>query len=58
MTLLEKTLRTSHDWAVWRIEMLNRKNIDDANAIQCEFAEWLDPEIPDHDVVSLQYIGD
>lgn len=58
MTLLEQTLRTSHDWAVRRIEILNRKNIDNAYAIQCEFAEWLDPEIPDHDVVSLQYIGD
>jgi hypothetical protein len=58
MSLLNKTLRTSHDWAVERIEILNRKNIDDAYAIQCEFAEWLDPEIQNHDIISLSYIGD
>lgn len=58
MTLLEKTLRTSHDWAVGRIKILNRKNIADAYAIQSEFAEWLDPKIPDHDVISMPYIGD
>ena len=32
--------------------------LDDAYAIQKEFSEWLDPNIDDHDVFSLEYIGD
>ena len=29
-----------------------------AYAIQKEFSEWLDPKIEDHDVFSLDYIGE
>tara|TARA_B100001109_G_scaffold200407_1_gene167071 strand:- start:184 stop:348 length:165 start_codon:yes stop_codon:yes gene_type:complete len=32
--------------------------IDDAHSIHEEFAEWLNPNTKDHDVVSLEYIGD
>jgi|TARA_Y100000004_G_scaffold154182_1_gene178229 hypothetical protein len=32
--------------------------VDDAHAIHEEFAEWLDPNAKDHDVLSLEYIGD
>lgn len=58
MTFLEQTLRTSHDWAIDRIHYLSEKNIDDAYAIQAEFREWMNPDIPEHDVFSLEYLGD
>ena len=58
MQTLESTLRLSHDWAVDRIHTLCEKNIDDARAIQSEFCEWLDPEILEHDIFSLEYIGE
>ena len=59
MTTLEQTLRTSHDWAVNRINILNKNlNNADAEAIRSEFNEWMDPNIEDHDVFSLEYIGD
>jgi hypothetical protein len=59
MVTLEQTLRTSHDWAVDRIHSLcGKKDYDDAHAIQSEFSEWLNPDIPDHDIFSLEYIGD
>lgn len=58
METLEQTLKTSHDWAVDRIHYLSERNIDNAYAIQCEFSEWLNPDIPEHDIFSLEYIGD
>ena len=59
MTTLEQTLRTSHDWAVNRINILNKNlNNADADSIRSEFNEWMNPDIEDHDVFSLEYIGD
>ena len=59
MITLEQTLRTSHDWAIDRIHILSdKKDYDDAYAIQSEFSEWLNPDIDDHDIFSLEYIGD
>lgn len=59
MTLLEQTLRNSHDWAIDRIYTLcENKSIEDAHAIQAEFSEWLNPDIPEHDIFSLEYLGD
>ena len=59
METLEKTLRTSHDWAIDRIHSLcEKKNYEDAQAIQSEFSEWLNPDIPDHDIFSLEFIGE
>ena len=58
MITLEQTLRTSHDWAVDRIHYLSERDIDNAYAIQQEFNEWLNPDIPEHDIFSLEYIGD
>lgn len=58
MTTLEKTLRDSHDWAVDRIHELSEYDIESAHSIQCEFSEWLNPDIPEHDVFSLEYIGE
>lgn len=59
MKTLEQTLRQSHDWAIDRIHYLSGEmNIDDAYAIQSEFSEWLDSNIPEHDIFSLEYLGD
>jgi hypothetical protein len=58
MVTLEQTLRTSHDWAIDRIHYLSEENIEDAHAIQSEFSEWLNPDIPEHDIFSLEYIGE
>ena len=58
MVTLEKTLRHTHDWAVDRIHTLSEENIDNAHAIQSEFCEWLNPEILEHDIFSLEFIGE
>ena len=59
MVTLETTLRQSHDWAIDRMHLLcEQKNIENAHAIQSEFSEWLNPDIPEHDVFSLEYIGE
>lgn len=58
METLEKTLRQTHDWAVDRIHTLCEENIEDAHAIQSEFSEWLNPNISDHDIFSLEFIGE
>ena len=58
MVTLEQTLRTTHDWAIDRIHSICDRDIDNAHAIQSEFSEWLDPNIDEHDIFSLEYIGD
>jgi|TARA_R100000482_G_C4980619_1_gene83097 hypothetical protein len=65
MVTLEETLQLTHDWAVDRIHTLCDRedqdlllNIEDAHAIQSEFSEWLDPNIDDHDIYSLEYLGE
>lgn len=58
METLEKTLRQSHDWAIDRIHELSEYDIESAYSIQSEFSEWLNPDIHEHDVFSLEYIGD
>jgi len=58
MTTLENTLRNSHDWAIDRIHELSEYDIEAAHSIQSEFSEWLNPDISEHDVFSLEYIGE
>jgi len=53
---LEQILRLSHDWAVQRIEHLDACSHGDAQALAEEFAEWMDPAIPEHDIFSLEPI--
>ena len=57
METLENTLTLTHDWAIDRIHSLCEIDLDDAYSIQCEFAEWLDPNPEEHDVFSLEFIG-
>ena len=65
MVTLEETLTVTHDWAVDRMHILCDMKTDDvlesvenAHAIQSEFAEWLDPNIEDHEIYSLEYLGE
>jgi hypothetical protein len=58
MATLEQTLRNTHDWAIDRIHTLSEKDIENAHAIQSEFSEWLNPNISDHDIYSLEYLGE
>jgi len=67
MVTLEQTLERNYHWVIDRIhylceidkeKTLTLDALDDAYAIQKEFSEWLDPNIDDHDVFSLEYIGD
>ena len=65
METLGKTLQVTHDWAVDRLHILCDlksddvlRSVEDAHAIQSEFAEWLDPNLEDHEIYSLEYLGD
>ena len=65
METLENTLTLTHDWAIDRIHTLceistydDVTSTEDAYSIQCEFSEWLDPNTEDHEIFSLEYIGD
>lgn len=59
MITLEQTLRTSHDWAIDRIHLLSeQEEYEDAYAIQTEFREWMNPDINEHDIYSLEYLGE
>ena len=65
MVTLEETLSVTHDWAVDRLHTLCDMKYDDvlesvenAHALRMEFEEWLDPEVEDHEVYSLEYLGE
>ena len=58
MERLEETLSEIHERSRDRIHVLDKKKKnDDAYALFLEFDEWLNPEIDDHDIFSLEYIG-
>jgi len=56
MVTLEQILHESHSWAIDIINYWSDKDIENAYAIHCEFSEWLDPDIENHDIFSLEYI--
>lgn len=59
MTELQQTLRVAHDWALDRMDDLySEERYADIAAIQTEFHEWLDPNIEEHEIFSLEYIVD
>ncbi len=62
MATLETTIRQTHEWALDRIHLLadeyNIEDIENAHSLTQEFSEWLDPNKDDHEIVSLEYIGD
>ena len=34
------------------------ESVENAHALRMEFAEWLDPDVEDHEVYSLEYLGE
>ena len=62
METLETTLKRNYDWAIHRMDVLCKlgtiEDIEEANSIGEEFHEWLDPNVDDHDILSLEYLPD
>jgi hypothetical protein len=62
MENLEETLKNSHDWALRRMNVLSEgsdvNKVNDAMSIHREFKEWFDPKSEDHDIFSLEFIGE
>ena len=71
METLEQTLWVIRNWSIDRVHTIIDESstdiirsdkfveaVDDAYCFQQEFAEWLNPDIDDHDVMSLEYLGD
>ena len=59
MQTLEQTLRESCDWAIRRVELLTEQHKhDDAFSIVQEFEEWLPEDAEEHDIYSLEWLGE
>ena len=62
METLEETLKNNYQWALHRMNVLctlgTIEDIDEADSIRQEFKEWLNPNADDHDILSLEYIGE
>ena len=59
MATLEQTLKQNHDWTLNRVRFLEENDRhNDAVCLFQEFSEWLDLENDDHDIFSMEYIGD
>jgi len=66
MVTLQQTLKDIHDWSHSRINHLvmnamdlkDPELVENADCIRREFNEWLDPNIDDHDIFSMEYIGE
>ena len=63
MEQLEETLSEIDEWARMRIVTLTHSSNKELNpldekCIREEFREWLDPDLEDHDIFSMEYIGE
>ena len=62
METLETTLKRNYDWAIHRMDVLSKlgtyEDIMEADSIRQEFREWINPNIDDHDILSLEYLPD
>ena len=62
METLEETLKRNYDWAIHRMDVLSKlgtyEDIMEADSIRQEFREWINPNIDDHDILSLEYLSD
>ena len=59
LTPLEKIIQQSHEWAIDRVHLLtDNKQEEDAYSIVQEFSEWINPKDVEHDIFSLEYIGE
>jgi len=56
---LDKTLKRNHDWVLKRVhDLVDKEYEGDAYSLVQEFSEWLDPKKDDHEIYSLEYIGE
>ena len=62
METLEETLKRNYNWAIHRMDVLAKlgtyEDIMEADSIRQEFREWINPNIDDHDILSLEYLSD
>ena len=58
MVTSKENLIQVHNYFIDRIHTLCEDDIDDAYSLHCEFKEWMNPNVKDIDVMSLEYIGD
>ena len=56
MVTLKQTLLRTREWSIERMETV--KPIGDKDAIYKEFEEWIEMDDPDHDIFSLEFIGE
>ena len=56
MVTLKQTLNRTREWSIFRIKDV--KPVADKNAIYKEFEEWIEMDDPDHDIYSLEFIGE
>ena len=56
MVTLKQTLSRTREWSIFRIKDV--KPVADKNAIYKEFEEWIEMDDPDHDIFSLEFIGE
>ena len=56
MATLKQTLNRTREWSIFRIKEV--KPVADKNAIYKEFEEWIEMDDPDHNIYSLEFIGE
>ena len=56
MVTLKQTLLRTREWSVNRLETVS--SIGDKHAIYKEFEEWIELDDPDHNIFSLEFIGE
>jgi len=56
MVTLKQTLLRTREWSIERMESV--KPIGDKDAIYKEFEEWIELDDPDHNIFSLEFIGE
>ena len=56
MVTLKQTLLRTREWSIERMETV--KPIGDKDAIYKEFEEWIEMDDPDHNIYSLEFIGE
>ena len=56
MVTLKQTLNRTREWSINRLESV--VSISDKHAIYKEFEEWIEMDDPDHDIYSLEFIGE
>ena len=56
MVTLKQTLNRTREWSINRLKSV--VPIGDKHAIYKEFEEWIEMDVPNHDIYSLEFIGE